>query len=81
MLKFLFDVLQLAIVIKLGYLGLRRLFFRKKKYRKKSIARKVYQLINNRIHYKLNAMLKKQKEALYPSKTSDGKVVPFKKTK
>lgn len=80
MLKFLLDVLQLAIALRLGYLAIKWLIFRKKKKRRrKSVVKKIGKLITNRLHYELDLMLKKQNEALHPSKTSDGKVVPFKK--
>jgi hypothetical protein len=75
--KFLWDVLQIAIAIRILY-GLGKWLLRKKK--RKSMSSKVWRLISNRIHYRLDTALKTQREALYPKTSPDGKIVPLRKT-
>lgn len=84
MMKFLLDVLQIVILIKLSYsvvkwvLGVR-------KSKRKSIASKIVKLLSNRIHYQLDNALKKQKQTLRPThgfvKPTNAKVIPLRKTK
>lgn len=76
--KFIFDLLQIAIVVRMGYFILRWAVKSTKSY-KKSIVGKVIKLVSNRIHYRLDNALKKQKKKLYPS-VEHNNVVPFKKT-
>lgn len=77
--KAILDLLQIAIVVRMGY-SLIRWAIGGTKRRKKSIAGKVMKLVSNRIHYRLDNALKKQKEVFYPS-SEYGKVIPFKKTR
>jgi hypothetical protein len=77
MIKFLLDVLQIAIVLKLAW-STGKWLLRKKK--RKSMSSKVWRLISNRIHYRLDTAIKKQRDALYPKTSPDGKVVPLRKT-
>ena len=78
MINFFIDILQILVVLRLGYSLMKFVFY--KKQNKRSITYKAYKLVHNKINYKLDIALKKQKEALYPSRTSDGKVVPIRKT-
>jgi hypothetical protein len=75
--KFLWDVLQIAIAIRILY-GLGKWLLRKKK--RKSMSSKVWRLISNRVHHRLDIAIKKQRDALYPKASRDGKVVPLRKT-
>lgn len=82
MIEFLIDVLQIAIMIKLAIVGFKWLFFRKKKkYKRTSIAKKITMLVTNKIHYKLDTMLKEQRKAFkVDQESSDGKIIPIRKT-
>lgn len=86
MMKFLLDILQIAIALKIVWIVGKWLIRRKKKGtrgRRRSVISKLYALVGNKIHYRLDSMLKKQKEALRPQtdKTSGGKVVQFRKSR
>ena len=79
--KFLSNVLQIMIISKIGY-SLIKWILRGKKRRKKSIVGKIMKLFTNKIHYRLNNALKKQREAHYPPTVSENNnVIPFRKTK
>lgn len=80
MMKAVFDIIQLAVVVKLGY-TLIKWAIKGAKSRKKSIVSKIMKLISNKIHYKLDNALKKQKDLMYPSSSDNGKVIPFRQTK
>lgn len=75
--KFLLDVLQIAVAIRVLY-GLGKWLLHRKKRR--TALSKVWRLISRRIHYRLDTALKKQREALYPKTSPNGKVVPLRKT-
>lgn len=77
--KVILDLIQIAIVVRMGY-SLIKWAFGSTKRHKKSIVGKIMKLVSNRIHYHLDNALKKQKEAFYPS-AEYGKVIPFRKTK
>ena len=77
--KVILDLLQIAIVVKMGYTLIRWAIGGTKKG-KKSIIRKIMKLVSNRIHYRLDNALQNQNEAFYPS-SEYGKVMPFRKTK
>ncbi len=84
MMKFLTDILQIAIAMKILYMVVKWAFFRKRrKTSRKSVVSKIGMLISNRIHYTLNCKLTAQKEALQlsvnKSKTSNPNVVQFRK--
>ena len=81
MMKFLFDVFQLAIVIKLGYTGLKWLTGNKKKKKYgKSMLGKIWVIVSMRIHHYLNQKIRQQKEFIRAERAKkDSKVVPLKK--
>lgn len=79
MTKVLMDMLQITIVVRMGYSLIKWVLGSTKKH-KKSIVRKFTKLISNKVHYKLDNVLKKQKELQSPS-FSGGKVIPLKRTK
>jgi hypothetical protein len=82
MLNFLIDVLQIAIVLRLVYAGVKWILFRKRKKSHKSMLVKLWMLISRRIHHNLNSRLTKQTEYFRlekGEKTSDSKVIPLRK--
>jgi transcription initiation factor IIE alpha subunit len=82
MLKFLIDVLQIAIVLRLIYAGVKWILFRKNRKNHKSMLVKVWMLISRRIHHNLNSRLTQQTEAFQSektAKTSEGKVIPLRR--
>jgi len=90
MLKFLLEILEIVIVLKISYKLLKYFLFRKKSTKSKrkglSITGKIWVLISRRVHYKLNQMLKTQKESLASANTeiqdpSNTKVVNIRKYK
>lgn len=82
--KFLLDLLQISIAARVGYSFL-KWAIRGTKRRKKGIASKIMKLITNKIHYKLDNALKKQKEVISSSKQKKieypSNVIPFRNTK
>lgn len=79
--KFLSDALQIMIILKIGY-SLIKWTLRSKKRGKKSIVGKIMKFFTNKIHYRLDNALKKQKEDIYPPTVSENSnVIPFRKTK
>lgn len=73
MIKFLFEVLQLVVALRLLYAVLKWMVSDKKK----SIAYKLYKIITRKIHRKLDAMLKEQE----PTCQRNAKVVAFRKAR
>jgi len=81
--KFILNVLQLIIVVRVGYSLLKWMIFTKKK--SKSIASKIMKLATNKIHYRLDNALRNQSKTFKVKKQTDviatSNVVPFRKTK
>lgn len=78
--KFLLNLFQLVVFIKVCSWLAKGLF---KKSRKRSIAKKVFRLITNRIHYYLDNAIRRQKRKLQPSQKNlvPSNVIPFPKSK
>lgn len=76
--KMMLDMLQIAIVVKMGYSLIRWVFSGTKK--RKSIAGKVMNLATRKIHFYLDNALRNQKEKYSPIKKG-GNVIPLKRSK
>jgi len=82
MIKFLINILEIAIILRVLYKTVRWLWGgRKKRKYRKTILGKVILLISRRIHYSLDCMIKKQKESLANSKQDQKKVIDFRRYK
>lgn len=92
MIKFLIDMIQIAIMVNLIWIVLKWTIFRKvgkKGKSSKGIISKCVTLVSRSIHHKLDEMLKTQKESLAPLKQdspqkediSNPKVIPLTKAR
>lgn len=85
MIKFIINVLEIAVILRVSYKTVRFLFWRKKGNKhKKSIIGKVWLLASRNIHHALDQKIKAQKESLAGTQQSDDKVVSiaqFRKSK
>lgn len=87
MIKFLLDVLQIVVLVKLGYSFIKWLLSSKKRH-KRSIVNKVWRLlVTNKIHYRLDNALRNQKKEFETTvnakhaEVTNAKVIPLRKTR